>query len=252
MDRSFQEEKGIVAILDALGAASYSHEEVERFLASRDIVLALLAEKVDGVLGDYANRVTTFIFNDTVILILRCYQDEPALEDIQSLFAIVRKFLVDSMRHQILFRGSIAVGSFYLVEDVNTVMGQAVTDAAAWYDKSDWIGIHATPRTSILIDRLLENVPPQAKKDYLMTDYAVPVKDGTPVQAKAVNWPKIFFLPKMFPGIEGAERKKLLELLSSHRIPRGTESKYRNTIAFFDAVAPKKKEGRRSVDKKAS
>jgi hypothetical protein len=31
-----------------------------------------------------------------------------------------------------------------VVDDTtNTVMGEAVSDAAAWYDKADWIGIAA-------------------------------------------------------------------------------------------------------------
>lgn len=45
-------EWGIVAILDALGAASYSDQEIGRFLRSREIILALLNEKAEAVLGE--------------------------------------------------------------------------------------------------------------------------------------------------------------------------------------------------------
>jgi hypothetical protein len=81
---------------------------------------------------------------------------EPRLREISAFFTIMRKFLVDSLGKGIFFRGSIAIGTFYANEDTNTVMGQAVTDAAAWYDKAEWIGVHATPRASMLIDRWLE------------------------------------------------------------------------------------------------
>lgn len=66
-----EQQNGIVAILDALGAASYSDVEVERFMESRSNVLRLLNQKIEGVLGNIdAERVTIFTFNDTILLIL--------------------------------------------------------------------------------------------------------------------------------------------------------------------------------------
>src|SRR5881628_2187217 len=100
--------------------------------------------------------ITTFTFNDTVLIILRTGAKEPTLRNISSFFTILRKFFVDSLAHQILFRGAISIGTYYVNDDTNIVMGQAVTDAAAWYDKADWIGVHATPRATLLIQRHLE------------------------------------------------------------------------------------------------
>ena len=68
-----------------------------------------------------------------------------------------------------------------------------------------------------------------------MLDYPVPLKNGTVIQLKAVNWPKVFLLPKWTPCKSGeTPREKLFELLSAHPVPIGTESKHLNTIAFFD------------------
>lgn len=238
-------QNGIVAILDALGAASYSDDEVERFLESRSNVIQLLNRKIEGVLGIKSDRVITFTFNDTILLILQCGQHQPNLSDITSFFTILRKFLVDSMQHRILFRGSISIGSFHVNEKTNTVMGQAVTDAAAWYDKADWIGVHATPHATIMIQRWLEHE--LETKSNLMLDYDVPLKDANTLRVKALNWPKVFFVLSISPCLNGeAPREKLLEFLALHQIPRGTESKYANTIAFFDQAAKNiKKLGRR-------
>jgi hypothetical protein len=52
---------------------------------------------------------------------------------------------------------------------------------------------------------------------------------------KAVNWPRIFLLPKINPwGPKEQPKAKLLELLAAHTIPMGVENKYQNTIQFFD------------------
>ena len=228
-----QYSKGIVAILDALGAASYSDDDVERFVESRTVVLGQLNEKAEGVLGEIkADMVKTFTFNDTVLVILNTGTEDPNLRRISQFFMIMRKFLVDSLAKKILFRGSIAIGTFYADDGTNTVMGQAVTDAAAWYDKADWIGVHTTPRTNLVINRCLEHEA--ASKEHVMLDYPVPLKNGAVIRTKAVNWPKVFFVESIKPCAAGAEKEKLLEFLTRHPVPWGTESKFSNTLAFFD------------------
>lgn len=232
-----QSELGIVAILDALGAATYSDVEIKRFLRSKELVIGLLNQKAENVLtGITESMITTFTFNDTVIIILRTGSSEPKLKDIINFFYIIRKFLVDSLEHRILFRGSIAVGNFYVNQKANTVMGEAVSDAAAWYDKAEWIGVHTTPKATMIIQRLLESS--LTSKSYLIVNYDVPIKGGIKVKAKAVNWPKIFFIDSITPcSSEEKPREKLLEFLTFHQVPKGTEQKYFNTIDFFDFAA---------------
>jgi len=229
-----ERQNGIVAILDALGAANYGDAEIKRFINSRQIVLQLLNQKAEDVFGEIrASMITTFTFNDTVLIILRTGDQEPSLQQISDFFRIMRKFLVDSLEHRILFRGSIALGTFYSNDGTNTVMGQAVTDAAAWYDKADWVGVHATPRATLVIQRWLEHE--DKSKCNVMLDYAVPLKGGGVLRTKAVNWPKAFFVDSISPCSDGAEPKeKLLEFLAQHQVPWGVESKFYNTIAFFD------------------
>jgi hypothetical protein len=145
---------GLVDILDALGAPNYSDEEISQFLRSREIILGLLTEKAESILGEIKKeQLSTFTFNDTVLILYRT-QPETTARDFRRFFTLLRKFVVDSLVQGILFRGSVAVGSFYVNDETNTVMGSAVTDAAAWYDRADWIGIHATPHASIKIESL--------------------------------------------------------------------------------------------------
>jgi hypothetical protein len=244
---SSRRENGIIAILDALGAGSYEDADIERFIESREIVLGLFNQKAEDILGEIrASMITTFTFNDTILIALRTGSEEPRWKHISNFFTILRKFLVDSMAHGILFRGSIAIGTFYVNNETNTVMGQAVTDAATWYDKADWIGVHTTPRATLIVQRWLEHN--DGTKRQVMLDYDVPLKQGTTLRTKAVNWPKAFFIGSITPGDgETKPKEKLLEFLTQHQIPWGTESKFRNTIAFFDHAVKHNKRDSASI-----
>jgi hypothetical protein len=230
-----QQQEGLIAILDALGAANYSNREITQFLKSRELVLGLLQRKAQAkaVQSDIdASFVTTFTFNDTVLIVYRT-GGAPSLKDVEHFCVLLRKFMVTSLAQGILFRGAVSVGDFYVDGESNTVMGASVTDAAAWYDSADWIGINATPHATLVIQALLE----QDRRDIgrVLVDYPVPFKDRPPLTLKAVNWPKAFVVRGLRPvNDDEVPRAKCLSLLTAHRVPQGTESKHFNSIAFFD------------------
>ena len=128
---------GVVAILDALGAANYDDKEIRIFLQSRKTVMDLLKDKSEHVAErlDVA-RVETYTFNDTLLIVLESKSETPTRDEIDAFVTVLRKLLVDSLSRKIMFRGSFAIGSFYGQSDTNTILGKAVTDAAAWYDRA--------------------------------------------------------------------------------------------------------------------
>jgi len=227
--------QGLIAILDALGAASYSDEEISKFLSSRERVLELLERKANAkeVRGEIDVRlVTTFTFNDTVLIIYRT-PGVPTLQHVEHFCLLLRMFAVVSLAEGILFRGAVSVGSFYVDAASNTVMGTAVTDAAGWYDSADWVGINATPHATLVIRALLGQG--RAAIDHVLVDYPVPLKDRAPLVLKAINWPKAFVVKGLRPVADGEDpRAKCLSLLAQDRVPKGTESKHFNSLAFFD------------------
>jgi hypothetical protein len=241
------EKRGLIAILDALGAAVYGEREIARFLESRAAVLEILRDKAHvqeagGQLDEGA--VSIFTFNDTILIVLRTGK-EPTLSDVERFGVLLRRFLVESLAHGILFRGSLSIGRFYVDEASNTVMGAAVTDAAAWYDAAEWVGINATPHASMVIESLLEQAT--GDLDRVLVDYDVPFKEGKVQRLKAVNWPKGFYVKGVRPVAAGErERAKCLSLLASHGVPKGAERKHANSIAFFDHCASAWKKSRRA------
>lgn len=234
-----QQQQGLIAILDALGAANYSGEELSQFLRSRELVREQLNDKAVRLGGpELANRVITFTFNDTVLIVYQTEKPEKlvTLKDVKRFGELLRRFAVKSLAQGIFFRGAVAIGRFYVDKSTNTVMGEAVTDAAAWYNLADWIGIIATPQATLLIQSLTEQGRGEIGR--LMVDYPVPLKDGSVLSLKSVNWPKAFFVRGMTPCVAGEkQRAKCLSLLAQHGVPRGTESKYFNSVTFFDHCA---------------
>ena len=90
--------------------------------------------------------------------------------------------MVDSLVEGILFRSSVSLGTFYVDDDTNTVMGPAVTDAAAWYDSADWVGINATPHATLAIQALIEHE--RGTVGHVLIDYPVPMKKDTAQQKR--------------------------------------------------------------------
>lgn len=229
--------QGLVAILDALGAATYSRDEADRFLESREVVM----EATEAIVATSLKRfdpakLRTFTFNDTIVFTYRLENLQPtAIRDIETFCHVLRTFEILSMAKGVFFRGALAIGEFYRLDpETNTVMGPAVSDAAAWYGLADWIGINATPHATMLINAFLETAGPL---DHVLVDYKVPLKDGRKVPLKAVNWPKGFHVRTLRPtGFGDAPRAMFLSVLTQNRVPLKTEPKYFHTIDFFDFV----------------
>jgi hypothetical protein len=112
-------------------------------------------------------------------------------------------------------------------------MGTAVTDAAAWYDSADWVGINATPYATLVIQALPKRRGGDIER--VLVDYLVPFADRPPLKLKAVNWPKAFYVRGVRPGGTSKDaRAKCLSFLTVHGVPKSTEAKHFNSMAFFD------------------
>jgi hypothetical protein len=67
------------------------------------------------------------------------------------------------------------------------------------------------------------------------------MKDGKKPELKCINWPKAYFVQGLRPRGLGNGRSIMLSALAKRQIPRGTEQKYTNAIAFYDAVVKEQK-----------
>jgi hypothetical protein len=230
---------GIVAILDALGASDYSEEKINAFLKSRADIINVTKERGHklGSMEPVFGTPNVYTFGDTVIVTLELDKNNRTRGCVFGFAVMMSHFLFHSIQHRILFRGAFSIGNFIEDSNSNTVMGKAVTDAAAWYEKSDWMGLSCTPKTKYVLEHYC-GVPLFEEHSNYMPEYQVPLKGGRLESLYTIPWPRLFFLKEKLEeyGKENPE-KWFIELLKDFDIPYGTECKYENMKKYFMAYA---------------
>jgi len=239
---------GIVILLDALGAASYSDKKIKSFLSARNEInkatTQLCSKEMTKSLGDIGvfHVPEIFTFGDTVIITIPLKSKKHRAMHLYFFTILMKRYLFDSLANGILFRGSFSIGDYIADSDSNTVMGNAVSDAAAWYEQSEWMGLSSTPKTNFVLEHLIGEASGvnaldsfQRKGLGWLMKYNVPHKNGTTHELYSIDWATAFF-DKDFLEYDGKEDPELyfLELMQSFNIPKGTELKYINTKVFFD------------------
>jgi hypothetical protein len=153
------------------------------------------------------------------------------------LAVLMRRYLFRSFEKGVMFRGAFSIGHYIEDSHSNTVMGPAVTDAAAWYDQSEWMGLSCTPKTSSVLEYHARRLAAQDALFGYMEPYDVPLKGGSTFRLYTINWPSAFFDEGLIPE---AHRKNpsayFLKLLQGFAVPKGAEVKYENTKKYFGEV----------------
>lgn len=147
-------------------------------------------------------------------------------------------FFTLAFEYDLFMRGACAIGDF-LWADESTVLGPAITDAINWHDKADWIGLHLTPTAAIHYQRHCRDIEFLPGARPLL--YPVPFKQGARPMF-TVNWTS--YTNHQFDECFDEENRfrkdnlKILfwDIICKHGIiPYGVESKYENTLTFFEA-----------------
>jgi len=240
---------GIVIILDALGASSYNDEEIKSFLSTRSEVNQIIRDleinesikelytslKLSLPNDGLMNKPEIFTFGDTVILTIELNEERFISLHIHFVTLMIARYFFHSFENGILFRGAFSVGEYIENSESNTVMGQAVTDAAAWYDKSDWAGITCTPKTQNILDYYyFSNRKPIDENGYLLI-YDVPLKSNKHIRLYTVNWVAPFYSKELLENKTqtGLPEEYFLKKLKGFDIPIGTESKLNFTKEYY-------------------
>jgi hypothetical protein len=249
--RTLKKKYGFVILLDALGASTYSEAKIKEFLSARheinQIIKALTNKKTLKMLGDTGNfrSPNIFTFGDTVIITIELASKKYVREHIWIASALMQRYLYHAMQKGILFRGSYSIGNYISDSASNTVMGEAVTDAASWYEKSEWAGLSSTPGTNTVLEYCCahseksEEVKQfQKEKFTYFVYYDVPMKTGESKELYAVNWPFAFFDETLLKAANKTNPEKyFLELLKDQFVPFGADKKYEFTKIFFYEMA---------------
>ena len=226
---------GIVMLLDALGASTYSDNKIRKFLAARAELNNILSHQAKQLNNTYkTNMPTTHTFGDTLIVAAELNKKRRMPIQIMSNIVLMQEYLYHSLEEGILFRGAFSIGSYIEDSKSNTVMGTAISDAASWYEKSDWIGISSTPQTNSILEFHLENKCLNDPK--FLHYYPVPMKNGREIDLYTISWAGRFFIDDKK---KINHKKRFLGMIKDQTIPLGSESKYINTKKYFNFIEDK-------------
>lgn len=226
---------GFVAILDVLGASSYSIEESVMFLEKRNA----LFEKLKNVQNKLMNPLQgvpqpeVAVFGDTFVFTWAVGKEQ-SLKLLPGVALWLQAAIKHSLGDKLFLRGAFSIGS-YIFKDA-TVLGPAVSDAASWYQEADWFGVILTPSCQFYLVTFLEHASqePQLKEftfDNLFVRYPVPLKNGANRDMWTIAWPHDFW--KKGDSVLNA-KAMFASLLIDIPIPKGTENKYQNSSEFFE------------------
>lgn len=233
---------GVVALLDFLGVSTFDIAKCGEFFERRRAVLNALhsmaktveAASVSAGIGGAPIGIRTF--GDSILLTWS--KDDVHSHDLLTVGEILKGVFHHSIWHGILVRGAVSVGEFIESDTPGdlAVLGPAIADVASWYEQADWSGIFATPRAGHLLEFRVRSCVAEKEFDPRLIErtfvaYDVPFK-GFHKSLWCVAWPHFLSTLKLTDAQRAAAFYEQVSKFSS--IPFGAESKYSNTLAFFD------------------
>ncbi len=267
---------GIVVMLDALGIRTLEIEECGRFLTLRDIIIKKVNDSFPDLEEQYgelcrilnepdrlacAPQIATF--GDTIIVTWEV-PSRPELFAIPLLRLVPSQLIWETIfgltiqrgQKGFLFRGAVSCGEY--IHEGDTVLGPALVEAFTWYEAADWAGIIVTPNLGRNVGhsygKLASLRQPKGRsfsaesKSHLVK-YEVPLKkpSSRPMWCAScpfqflwcVSWPIQFLMetPLRDHAPYKSGKEAFHAAISTFDKPAGTESKYENTIAFFEWYA---------------
>jgi hypothetical protein len=240
-----QPKYGFVALLDALGTKTASIKSAQRYLDNINeiesgIQYALKATVVPDALKnpkldpEIFSEISTRFFGDTILITYEIKDRKQELEYFTRITFILQLFICNALETGLLFRGSVSIGEYIDKEAV--VLGPAVSDAANWYEQLDMIGVVFTPQATIAATSIVEsyNNPLRWRKNTGTTAVLVrpPLKDTkvSDIELFLVNWVESIIL---FCKSESPQ-EWFYRVIRQFSIPWGVESKFVNTVRFFE------------------
>jgi len=255
--KSPRKKYGIVILLDALGASTFTESQIRQFLAARAYINDFVKDfpgfiKRAGVkdIGTFPPPAV-FTFGDTVIITVPLRTKKYIYAHILSVALLMRRYLFHSLEEGIMFRGSFSIGYYLEDSQSNTVMGPSLIDAAAWYDQSEWMGLSSTPKTNSVLEYLAGSSEPEKSLFIYMVPYNVPLKSGETFRLYTINWPSIFLDKSLVPKAHQKNPTKyFLDCLQNFFVPKGTEMKFENTKKYFSVMMARAANKANSADAK--
>lgn len=204
---------GVVTFLDILGWKGIW----QRHKTPLQDLQALLTEIQDQARGIGETEIKSI--SDTIAIFTRTIGDEEVQSAIELHGKICTKIIPRSIQLKIPVRGATSYGNYAVNE--NTFVGEAVDEAAAWHESTDWIGVHLTPSALFTFD---------LGRSSSWTKYAPPFKQRIRWETGCASWARTW-------SDSGGTRRDLTERFRRlGPITPDIAAKFTNSLAFVDAT----------------
>jgi len=209
---------GAVTLLDILGWKGIWQRK-EDAIDSLLKLIRLSYNKRDLLIGDKQFRdleVEIKSISDTIALVT--YGDVNISLEFHS--RITSILVSQSILEGIPLRGATSYGKLSTRDSI--MVGPAIDEVAAWYEKSNWIGVILTPSALFQIDT--------SKFRFInrLVEYPVQIKNFNKMKLLCVDWTNVWTHNKY-------DRAKLLELfLDNAPVLPDVYEKFINTLDFYD------------------
>jgi hypothetical protein len=246
-DSQAVEHDGFVVVLDVLGmrgvwSTENPREIVRRWTALYEMVAntsptdelyeKILPQATGRSAPGLRTRYLSFADSFAILLDTRGH----TLENFLRLSNDLAKIFMTAIDGGFLFRGAVAAGKFYSLEDFDFYIGPAADDAAHWYDKANWAGIILTPSTGEMLDAALTV---DAMQGANFRRWRVPLKCPGPDTMWAIDWPR-----------DDKRRESILARFNRNENDLRVRTKRDATLAFYDTAVEEIREKFRQAARK--
>jgi len=242
---------GSIILIDALGTKSrWKNKDGDKIFEKWEKFLDLLDDIIKKVNSPNTEKhhehlkIRIHSFSDTILITLPTSIEKidhsesqrfEIIDNIETAGLIAVNILEFGLLTEFAFRGCISFGEFF--ENDRTITGQALIDAAEYYEKPNWIGVSLSPSAHIKMSNKVSNT---------LTKYDIPTKEGIEIDGLAVllgnsDKPPLDFLREKYPEhkafYEMITSKSSLEALIKMSFQTNDFSaslKIRNTLAFLN------------------
>lgn len=225
----------IVALVDVLGArtkdvgrAHWIVEQLTHLRSQANTEITGDVKAFEDTLGAPYGRVEIRLLGDTVAFIWHSASG-PASERLTVAGLWMQVLFLRALGRRLPMRGAFGYGGLVLNEIA--AIGPAMTDAAEWYERAEWLGVIASPRCAGLLEERGVQTSPALVNQFFVR-WRVPLKNGRSREMWALAWPRSLLESPRRPRPD--YREWLLAAFEECGMSRETRGKYANTIAFFD------------------
>jgi hypothetical protein len=242
---------GVIIMLDSLGTKNLSIEDSKIFIRNVDFIVKNAMNFSKNIffnnknIGIWERMISTspkiFAFQDTFIIAIETGTQDYVFRILDKIGEFIAHIIVAGLNQGIYLRGAISIGDF-IEYDNRFYLGDAVSDAASWYEKADWIGVIFTPKTGQLLNYINKvllrgndnefNID-QETFNWLFSFMQVPLKEKN-MPLWVVNFPFALNFERLNTDMTTPTLEYYYKIMKKASIPYGTESKYLNTNGFVE------------------